>query len=197
MKKILPVITFIIGLAIGSNLKTINDILLFRNIVSEFQGGNVSHRADKAEFEEVAKKVEKTVIEEPLKYIKKAEILKSIKPLSRLQGKFKGDIFFIAGDSKGGIDQFILEMNYTQYNGIISGKYFLEISNKGDPYSTSKGIGNNTQIKTVENKENQILLETSPKSFLHIEIHDGIDYFLGKYYEENVFVGLVKIYRLN
>lgn len=149
------------------------------------------------EFEQVAKNVEKTLIKNPYLYYKKAKAVEDLSKLKFLKGKFEGEVYLTKGKHKGSTEKIILDINFYHEAGKIKGEYLSQLFRDGQAYSTNRGEGGNTQIREVEHNFSQVLIETSPNSFIHLEIINGQDFYVGKYYDDDEFVGLVKLYRLN
>lgn len=177
-----------------------NDIPKMKLIKNEnglFSPINIPLKVEHPDFDQVAKSVEKTLINNPYMFYKNAKSAKNFKEILFLKGKFEGELYRIKGKFKGSTDKVLLEINFYEEEGKLKGDYISQLLRNGEAYSTNRGGGDNAQIRKVEGHPRQVLLETSPNSFIHLEITKGNDYYIGKYYDDDEFSGLVKLYRLN
>ncbi len=170
-------------------------------ITDPFKDWDKSHfnKIESEEFEIVEIKTSKFELKNPYQFFKSAKDAKSIKELGLISGKFEGDLYITKGKNKGKIDKVVLDINFHQERNKLIGQYFVEISRDGKPYSTNRGSGDNGQAKIVKKPKRHYLLEASPNSFFQVfpeSSRNNQSNLFGKFYDDDEYIGLVKLYRM-
>jgi hypothetical protein len=131
-------------------------------------------------------------IKSPYAYFKKAKPIKEYDKIQKFNGLFSGSMLVTAGKKKGQRHSVELNIAFSDDNGKINGSYESKLSFEGNTYSHNRGGGGNRQIRRAS--KGLYLVETSPNSFLHLRYLSDKDYFIGKYYDDDEYIGLVKLY---
>lgn len=145
-----------------------------------------------SEFVDVEKQLPVEIIS-PYAYFKKAKPIKEYDEVQKFNGSLSGIMLVTSGKKKGQRHAIELNIAFSDDNGKISGTYESKISYGGDLYSHNRGHGSNGKIRRAA--KGLYLLETSPNSFIHLRYISDRDGFSGKYYDDDEFRGLVKLYR--
>jgi len=152
------------------------------------------HKAKDEQFQVAASMLPIEIIS-PYAFFKKAKAIESIDRIKKFNGTFRGNLLLEAGKNSGQVHDVELIINFNQEGQKIKGAYESKLSFKGQLYSHNRGSGDNGQIRRGD--KGLYLLETSPSSFMHLKYIEGEDYFVGKYYNNDEYSGLVKIYPTN
>jgi hypothetical protein len=136
----------------------------------------------------------KSTLKEPFKYFSSAKAINSAAIYNKVSGLFKGDLYILRGKMKGFVDQVILDIDFQVEPEKLKGTYELSLSRDGVPYSVNRGRGNNRQVKTLDSKNGEILLEASPSSFLQVYPVGDSELF-GNFYDNGKFLGIVRLVR--
>jgi hypothetical protein len=131
-------------------------------------------------------------IKSPYTYFKKAKAVEEFDKIKKFNGAFTGNMYIVAGKKKGQRHVVELSISFGDDNGKISGSYESKISYEGNLYSHNRGSGGNKQIRKAA--KGLYLIEISPNSFMHLRYISSNDYFVGKFYDDDEYRGLVKLY---
>ncbi len=154
----------------------------FRLIKKEVKEGQFQEAANKVPFE----------IKSPYAFFKKAKPIDDLAKMRRFNGSFRGKLLIENGNKADQVHDVELNINFIQDGSKVTGDYESKLSYQGGLYSHNRGSGDNGKIKS--GKKGLFLLEMSPSSFMHLKYMEGEDYFLGKYYDNDEYRGLVRIY---
>lgn len=143
------------------------------------------------DFEGIQKQLPFEIIN-PYVFYKKSKPINDIDELRKFNGRFSGSLLFVRGSKKGQVHSVDLNVNFNDNGNKISGTYESKISYKGDLYSHNRGRGSNGKIR--KSAKGLYLIEMSPNSFLHMRYISEQDHFVGKFYDDDEFVGLAKIF---
>jgi hypothetical protein len=152
------------------------------------------HKVKNEQFQVAVNKLPIEIIS-PYAFFKKAKAIVNLDRIKKFNGTFRGNLLIETGKNSGQIHDVELIINFNQEGQKIKGAYESKLSFKGQLYSHNRGSGDNGQIRRGE--KGLYLLETSPSSFMHLKYIEGEDYFVGKYYNNDEYSGLVKIYPIN
>lgn len=136
----------------------------------------------------------KQILKEPFEVFSKTKAIVKPKDYEKIAGFFSGDLIFLKGKNKGQVDQVLLESDFGIMDGSLKGSYSISISRDGEEYSRNNGSGTNRQIKLLSWERGEYLLEVSPSSFFQV-YSVGDNELLGNFYENNLYLGVVRLIR--
>lgn len=139
-------------------------------------------------------RLNKLVLSTPYKYLKESTLLTDPTQMMKLNGDFMGKIHYLAGKNKGEVHDLLLSINLIEGEKGLSGNYFSEISFNGVPSSTNRGNGGNAHISVNGDKKREVLLKTSPNSFIQLILSERNE-LRGNYYDDDEYKGIVILER--
>lgn len=112
----------------------------------------------------------------------------------RLNGQYRGELFYIIGNLKGTFDTLNLTIDFTQKTtgeeNEIEGNFSLVFRRDGVVNSESTGEGSNGNIR-VNGEE--IIIKAGPDRYLHMTSHRMRE---ANYYQDGQFVGIARFNKL-
>lgn len=151
---------------------------------------------DNEEFSDIESKTTKFNLKEPYAFYKNAKSATELKDIFRVYGKFEGELYITKGKNKGIIDSIHIDIKLMQVGNTLKGDYISELRRSGVPYSTNRGSGENKQVKLISKPKKHLLLEMSPSSFLQIFPSNESEIIIGRFYDNDEYMGLVRLYKM-
>jgi len=148
------------------------------------------------DFADIESKTSNFNIKQPYAFFKNAKPVTELKDIFRVYGKFEGELYITNGKNKGVIDSVHIDIKLMQVGNKLKGDYISELRRSGVPYSTNRGSGENNQVKLVNKPKKHILLEMSPSSFIQIFPNNESETIIGRFYDNDGYIGLVRLYKI-
>ena len=152
------------------------------------------NRKEKIAAEAAAKKDENL---KRLIAFQKSEPAKTLTPeVRKMIGSFEGTFTQVEGKNKGRVDHVEMEFNLSMQDGKLMGAVRVLLSTPdGTVYSNSRGDGANQTLRPVEGQKDQIYVQTSPGSFMLLDLKNP-NQLQGRYYDSaGAYFGPVRVWR--
>lgn len=141
------------------------------------------------------RQLRRKILATPEKYLASSTSLKSELQLSQINGEFSGFIYFMNESQITETHKMDLVINLTRIKDKYEGNYKTTLSLGGQSYSINEQVGENTSIRSHQRTPNEIILKTSPNSFVQMFVIDS-NHFFGNFYDDGKFIGMVKLLRI-
>jgi hypothetical protein len=167
-------------------------------VISPFESSSKDDlgKIENEDFSDIESKTSKFNLKEPYAFYKNAKSATDLKDIFRLYGKFEGELYITKGKNKGIIDSIHIDIKLMQVGNKLKGDYISELRRSGSPYSTNRGSGENKQVKLINKPKKHLLLEMSPSSFLQIFPSNESEIIIGRFYDNDEYMGLVRLYKM-
>ena len=145
-------------------------------------------------IENAAQRLSRKIISSPFSYLKKSKPLHDELIIEGLIGRFHGKIYVQKSDIKGEIHDVELDLNFFKNGPEYSGDFKSELSKNGIAYSTQRGSGSNKSIRVVDRNKLEIIIQTSPASFMQLFVMNNNKLY-GNFYDNDEFIGIIELNR--
>lgn len=134
-------------------------------------------------------------LNDPAVFFARSRYIEKYGPVvEKVNGIYRGEIFISKGKRKGQVESAELHIDFFLKEGKhIDGKFSMQLSRDGLPYSTTSGEGGNRNLRLHPQYPKHIIIEAGPGDFFHFK---SMRMEKADFYMNGKFVGKAKFTRI-